>query len=661
MARTFAEEIVELSSTPGTGDYTLAGPKGNYFPFSASFTTGDKPAFVVRNRTNTKVEYNRGGALTLGPPDTLARGVWKSTNGDAAVSWTSDDLPLTITIPSSAELHEGVVTGWLATARHALLRAGAMFFTTADVAVSWVHKLAIGDSTEARVAFYDAVKEHYFPDSRRRFVDNGAANLVMTAEHIGQTIKFDVSAAARTMTLLDGTVDGVGAGFPFYVLPYGGNNCVSLIPAAGDGIDGGADAVPVPLPAGRITAVWWDDVAGGWQTDLAAGLIPAPGGRLTLETGVSVSTADQTAKTVVYYTPHRNNFAVLRAGAGFSMYPFSELSNDLTQSATGKAGPAAAGPYQVIDLFKWSDAGTIRLTRGPKWTKSASFTVTIATPAVITCNSHGLHDGATWRPTATTGALPTGMAVGTDYFVSRIDANTFNISTTLANQVAGTLIATTGSQSGVHTGENYTVERGTGAGTTEHDIVKGIRVNKVAIANGPAAGQGVYVGSIYTNGSSQVDFKRGGLAAAGDAAVIGLWNQYQRVPVAGFIGDTDNSWTYVPTQPRPAHGSPTIRVTVIAGAREDYLQSDYKALHNDGGATGYCAVGHNSSTTVSGRPGYFPPSALTFSDTATHSAQPFGLAYSTALEFGDGSGTQTWFGDNGGSGIQSGKTYRWNY
>src|SRR6185369_6921163 len=119
-------------------------------------------------------------------------------------------------------------------------------------------------------------------------------------------------------------------------------------------------------------------------------------------------------------------------GAAFVPTPFAERSNDLTQSSTGKAGPATAGPYQVIDVFVWNDAGTIRLTRGPKWRKSATVTVSIATPGVVTWNAHGLYDGATFRFTATSGSLPTGIALNTDYFITVVDANTFKLSTTLA-------------------------------------------------------------------------------------------------------------------------------------------------------------------------------------------------------------------------------------
>lgn len=81
---------------------------------------------------------------------------------------------------------------------------------------------------------------------------------------------------------------------------------------------------------------------------------------------------------------------------------------------------------------------------------TGTFTVTIATPGVFTKVAHGLESGNKVQ-LSTTGALPTGLSTATTYFVRRIDADTFNLSTTRANMAAGTYIATSGSQSGVHT------------------------------------------------------------------------------------------------------------------------------------------------------------------------------------------------------------------
>jgi hypothetical protein len=82
---------------------------------------------------------------------------------------------------------------------------------------------------------------------------------------------------------------------------------------------------------------------------------------------------------------------------------------------------------------------------------SSTITVTIATPGVVTHTSHGRITGEKVYFT-TTGALPTGITASTTYYIIKIDANSYNLATTYANAVAGTKVATSGSQSGVHTG-----------------------------------------------------------------------------------------------------------------------------------------------------------------------------------------------------------------
>lgn len=86
---------------------------------------------------------------------------------------------------------------------------------------------------------------------------------------------------------------------------------------------------------------------------------------------------------------------------------------------------------------------------------ASTITVTIASPAVVTRTAHGYSTGAvtTAQRFTTTGALPTGLTAGTTYYVTVIDANTFYVSTSADNALAGTYINTSGSQSGTHTAD----------------------------------------------------------------------------------------------------------------------------------------------------------------------------------------------------------------
>lgn len=77
-----------------------------------------------------------------------------------------------------------------------------------------------------------------------------------------------------------------------------------------------------------------------------------------------------------------------------------------------------------------------------------TFTVTIASPAVVTKTAHGFVGGERLR-LSTTGTLPTGLNTSTDYFVFRIDANTFRLQT-ISDVLGGTFVNTSGTQTGTH-------------------------------------------------------------------------------------------------------------------------------------------------------------------------------------------------------------------
>lgn len=79
---------------------------------------------------------------------------------------------------------------------------------------------------------------------------------------------------------------------------------------------------------------------------------------------------------------------------------------------------------------------------------SKTFTVTIATPAVFSLTNHGLVLGDIVNFT-TSGALPTGLTVGTNYYVitAGLTANAFEVSTSSG----GAAVNTSGTQSGIHT------------------------------------------------------------------------------------------------------------------------------------------------------------------------------------------------------------------
>ncbi len=127
------------------------------------------------------------------------------------------------------------------------------------------------------------------------------------------------------------------------------------------------------------------------------GLIPQ--GRLTLTSATPVMTTGVSGAATVYYALHTGNLLPITPdGTGFKMRVFSQLSNVLANSATGKAGPAAAANNTNYDLFAWDDAGTIRLTRGPAWTSdtgrgTGSGTTELARLAGVLVNAVAITNG----------------------------------------------------------------------------------------------------------------------------------------------------------------------------------------------------------------------------------------------------------------------------
>lgn len=97
--------------------------------------------------------------------------------------------------------------------------------------------------------------------------------------------------------------------------------------------------------------------------------------------------------------------------------------------------------------------------------ESAAVTISIATPGVVTDTAHNRLLNDRVRLT-TTGALPTGLAVNTDYYLISVTTNTYE----LATIPGGPAINTSGTQSGIHT-----------IHTCGTPLVSGVNYNLVAI------------------------------------------------------------------------------------------------------------------------------------------------------------------------------------
>lgn len=132
-----------------------------------------------------------------------------------------------------------------------------------------------------------------------------------------------------------------------------------------------------------------------------------------------------------------------------------------------------------------------------------TFTITIATPGVITLNSHGLSTGEQIYLT-TTGALPTGLTANTLYYVIYVDANTIRLATSRANAIAGTAINTSGTQSETHS--LYSCAWGLGDGSTTFNVPDKREASSVGIGT---RGSGITAHDIFNLGEFKDDQMQG--------------------------------------------------------------------------------------------------------------------------------------------------------
>lgn len=113
--------------------------------------------------------------------------------------------------------------------------------------------------------------------------------------------------------------------------------------------------------------------------------IVSPGicqGRLTLESGVPVSTTDQTGKTTIYFTPYNGSTVALYDGSTWAYYSFTEVSLALGTLTSGKN----------YDVFLYNNSGTLTLELSAAWTSD-----TARNDAVSTQNGVYVKSSATTR------------------------------------------------------------------------------------------------------------------------------------------------------------------------------------------------------------------------------------------------------------------------
>jgi hypothetical protein len=133
--------------------------------------------------------------------------------------------------------------------------------------------------------------------------------------------------------------------------------------------------------------------------------------------------------------------------------PFENKATLHTTSDTwvgaGTTSASTSPTIQTLDLST-SESAVISAVIDITTPAAGTFTAANATE-IFTLTSHGFVTGLKVQVSNSGGGLPTGLSTSTDYFVIKINANTFYLATTLANAIAGTNLLISGDGTGTNT------------------------------------------------------------------------------------------------------------------------------------------------------------------------------------------------------------------
>jgi len=105
MALVINDRVKESSTTTGTGTFDLAGVATGFEGFVAGIGTTNTTYYTIFNQGTTEWEVGLG-TVTDAATDTLSRDtIISSSNGDAAVSFTSGTKDVFCTLPASKAVY----------------------------------------------------------------------------------------------------------------------------------------------------------------------------------------------------------------------------------------------------------------------------------------------------------------------------------------------------------------------------------------------------------------------------------------------------------------------------------------------------------------------------------------------------------------------------
>lgn len=193
--------------------------------------------------------------------------------------------------------------------------------------------------------------------------------------------------------------------------------------------------------------------------------------------------------------------------------------------------------------------------------------------------------------------------------------------------------------------------------------VNGVLVNASAIANGPAAGFGTYLGTIATDaGAATVTWGIGGSASGGTAGQLNVWNMYNRVIASANSADTGTSYNYGTATIREARASTGNQINFVLGQTDDAVTGCYSALNiSNAASTGQNSFGLGFDTITSYTTGYVTGRGVTGEQLWTSGspcgvfAPAVGKHYISAVENADAGVTATFDSNSTNQLMVSGK------
>ena len=334
-------------------------------------------------------------------------------------------------------------------------------------------------------------------------------------------------------------------------------------------------------------------------------------GRLTLTSGVPITTSDVTGATTLYFTPIETNFSKVSLYDG-SIWAINSLS-EVSLSLSGLI------KHVVYDIFLYRSGGTLTL-EAVAWKK-------------VTASNNPAAGSSVTINLSDTGPLGIGQEVtvkdGTNSEVARVTAVVASTSIRVASLA-----------------NSYTTPDVYGYRARATALVS---QNGVYVKNGATARR--YVGTIcITTSTGQCE---------DSGARRFVWNFYNQVIRPLYAIDTTDSWTYTTAAWRPANNNVTPGV-----GRADFVVGLARVVNLFCGSWAYnpsavnvsCGIGLDAigwDTALINIPGNATGQSSLFSRLVQ--AVSIGAHYAQRLEYsGWSAGTTTWYGEQSYFPVKSG-------